>query len=105
LKPSNQVPALGNTVDIETAFYSNRIGAPILSGYWQGPDFNPEQHAFYYVRVLETPTPNWTTWIICISASSYPKKQCHIDRIAPITRRFGVRPKVIRMPDRGQQRL
>lgn len=57
-----KVPAVGNTVDIETASYSNSIGAPILSGYWKDPDFDPDQHAFYYVRVLEIPTPNWTTY-------------------------------------------
>ena len=57
-----KVPAVGNTVDIKTASYNNSIGAPLLSGYWSDPDFDPEQHAFYYVRVLEIPTPNWTTY-------------------------------------------
>jgi len=52
---------VGTTVDIESATYSNSIGAAILAGYWEDPDFNAEQSAFYYVRVLEIPKPRWTT--------------------------------------------
>jgi hypothetical protein len=52
---------VGDTVDIENATYTNGIGEPLLMAYWQDPDFDPKQRAFYYVRVLEIPTPRWTT--------------------------------------------
>jgi hypothetical protein len=53
---------VGNTVDIEAATYTNEIGGSALAGHWSDPDFDPKQHAFYYVRVLEIPTPRWTTY-------------------------------------------
>ncbi len=53
---------VGNTVDVEEASFSNSIGDPMLFGYWEDPDFSPSQRAFYYVRVLEIPTPRWTTY-------------------------------------------
>ncbi len=51
------LPAVGNTVDVKTATYTNTIGATQLAAVWQDPDFDPKQRAFYYVRVLEIPTP------------------------------------------------
>ncbi len=53
---------VGNTVDIANASYTNKIGDPLLMGFWEDPDFNPKERAFYYVRVLEIPTPRWTTY-------------------------------------------
>ncbi|MEQ1931116.1 MAG: DUF3604 domain-containing protein [Parvularculaceae bacterium] len=48
---------VGDTVDRETATYANTIGAPALSVVWTDPEFNPRARAFYYVRVLQIPTP------------------------------------------------
>ncbi len=57
-----KVPAVGNTVDLTTATYTNAIGAAQLMGSWIDDGFDPEQHAMYYVRVLEIPTPRWSTY-------------------------------------------
>ena len=56
-----QAPAVGNTVDLKTATYQNSIGATELTSYWQDPDFDPRVPALYYLRVLEIPTPRWST--------------------------------------------
>ena len=55
-----KVPAVGNTVDIETGSYTNTIGAAQLSTTWVDPDFDPNQRAFYYTRVLQIPTPRYS---------------------------------------------
>lgn len=54
-----KVPAVGDTVDVNTATYTNTIGAPTLATVWTDPAFDPKVRAFYYVRVLEIPTPTW----------------------------------------------
>jgi len=54
--------SVGNTVDVATATYTNTIGAASLKVIWTDPDFDAGQKAFYYVRVLEIPTPRWTTY-------------------------------------------
>lgn len=53
---------VGNSVNIDEAIWTNDIGAALLAGYWEDPDFDPAQSAFYYIRVLEIPTPRWTTF-------------------------------------------
>jgi len=53
---------VGNTVDVKKATFTNSIGQALMLAYWKDPDFDPKQRAFYYARVLEIPTPRWTTY-------------------------------------------
>ena len=57
-----KLPPVGNTVNVQDASYTNTIGVPLLMGYWQDPSFDAKERAFYYVRVIEIPTPRWTTY-------------------------------------------
>jgi hypothetical protein len=57
-----KLPAVGTSVDLKTATYTNDIGAPQLATGWTDPDFRPEENAVYYARVLEIPTPRWNTY-------------------------------------------
>ena len=57
-----KVSPVGNTVDVKTASFTNTIGESELAAVWTDPDFDPSQKAFYYVRVLEIPTPRWSTY-------------------------------------------
>jgi hypothetical protein len=59
---TGKVPAVGSTVDVENATWTNTIGAPELIAVWKDPDFDASQPAFYYGRVLEIPTPRWTAY-------------------------------------------
>jgi hypothetical protein len=57
-----KLPPVGNTVDLADATWTNTIGDSELITVWQDPDFDPQQRAFYYARVLEIPTPRWTAY-------------------------------------------
>ena len=57
-----KVPAVGDTVDVARASYTNAIGAPELMTVWNDPEFDPTVKAFYYVRVIEIPTPTWVAF-------------------------------------------
>jgi hypothetical protein len=57
-----KLPPVGNTVDAATANFTNTIGSVELGTVWTDPDFDPAQSAVYYARVIEIPTPRWSTY-------------------------------------------
>jgi hypothetical protein len=59
---SGKLPPVGDTVDTATASWTNSIGASELATVWRDPQYDPRQRAFYYVRVIEIPTPRWTAY-------------------------------------------
>lgn len=59
---NGKVPAIENTVNLIDATWDNDTGARELAAVWQDPDFEATQEAFYYVRVMEIPTPRWTLY-------------------------------------------
>lgn len=71
---NGDLPTVGNTVDVTTATYNNNIGAVALHTLWKDPGFESNISAFYYVRVLEIPTPRWTTYEAKEVGVSLPKE-------------------------------
>jgi len=72
LDANGKLPAVGSTVNINQASYTNDIGAGELIGEWQDPDFRVNSAAVYYARVLEIPTPRWTTYLAARSKLPLP---------------------------------
>ena len=68
-----KLPAVGNTVDVRTASWSNSIGSAELASIWADPDFDPAESAFYYARVLEIPTPPWYAYDMLRFGVDIPK--------------------------------
>ena len=71
---TGKLPAVGNTVNIPEATWTNTIGDTQLTTVWQDPDFDNSEQAFYYVRVLEIPTPRWTAYEAKFYAIEAPEK-------------------------------
>ena len=65
---------VGNTVDLEAATWYNTIGDSELMAVWTDPDFDPKEKAFYYVRVLEIPTPRWVLYDKVRLGAEIPKE-------------------------------
>ena len=59
---TGRVEPVGNTVNVESATYTNDIGDPEFSVVWLDPEFDQTLHAFYYLRVIQIPTPRWTAY-------------------------------------------
>jgi len=62
VRQPGKVPPVGNTVNGKDATYTNSIGDVELRATWTDPDFDPSHRAVYYARVMEIPTPRWSTY-------------------------------------------
>jgi len=82
LDGNDKLPPVGNTVDIEAATWTNTIGSSELATVWTDPDFDAQQSAFYYARVIEIPTPRWVLYDKLRFGTQLPKdtKLIHQER-------------------------
>ncbi len=71
---TGKAPPVGNTVDVTTATYTNTIGATELKAVWEDPQFDAAKPALYYLRVLEIPTPRWSTILAVKRGLPLPKE-------------------------------
>lgn len=62
VEANGSVESVGSTVDVANASFTNTIGAVQLAKVWTDPEFDPQQKAFYYARVIEIPVPRWSTY-------------------------------------------
>jgi hypothetical protein len=60
---NGKLASVGNTVDTKNATYTNTIGSAELIGYWEDTEFDPQAYVTYYARVIEIPTPRWSTYL------------------------------------------
>jgi len=73
LDSKGKLPAVGNTVNVKAANWTNTIGASELATIWTDPDFNRKEKAFYYARVMEIPTPRWIVYDAFRYGTKIPK--------------------------------
>ena len=78
IRRGGQLDPVGDTRDLENAAYSNAIGAAELTTVWRDPDFDPDEAAFYYVRVLEIPTPRWTEYDAAVFGTEVPDEAADV---------------------------
>lgn len=69
-----KLPSVGDTVDRKTAMYTNKIGTAELVKVWRDPEFDPSESAFYYLRVLEIPTPRHSLYDTVALKVDHPKE-------------------------------
>lgn len=62
LDAEGKLPAVGNTMDLKNATWTDTIGDSELATMWEDPDFDPDQRPFYFARMMEIPTPRWVVY-------------------------------------------
>lgn len=80
LDADGNLPPLGNTVNVSTASFDNSIGEAQLFTLWTDPDFDPDQEAFYYARVIQIQTPRWSTYDAVSLGVEAPHPAVHQER-------------------------